>query len=486
MRPLRVEVSDAKVLEVTQRPPPRTSPERARPRALARPRGLDATANTETKERAAPLPFANPLPFASRARRGTRAGLLLAALLLLGAPLAAQERTYRVVAGDSLSRIARRNGTTVAALCRANRIDKDQVLRIGQRLILPTPRAEKATPALSKTEPRAPSAPARAKSQDPQSAQTKDQQTKNQQTKNQQTKTQEVKGAAPSRAPAKPRQPEPSWAPYVRTPERRGYLRLESTVGRWQGQALEGAWHIPESARAGITRALASWRTGNEERIHGRLIRLLVRVSDTFGGRPIRVVSGYRDRSPHQHTKHSKHYLGRAIDFSIPGVPNEVLRDYLLHTFENVGVGYYPNSTHVHLDIREQSAYWVDTSRPGQPPRYETISTPSKVLASKATTPTTASLQKTTVRTNTAQKATSQKATPTRPPKGASQTASPRRAAAPEREHSSSPLTGESPRDAQSSEQTPAAAAPPSPSAPSASDAPAVDTGSVPPAAGDE
>jgi hypothetical protein len=49
-------------------------------------------------------------------------------------------------------------------------------------------------------------------------------------------------------------------------------------------------------------------------------------------------------------------------------VPNAALRDYL-RTLPNVGVGYYPNSTHVHLDVREASAYWVDEAGPGEPPR---------------------------------------------------------------------------------------------------------------------
>ena len=35
---------------------------------------------------------------------------------------------------DTLTQIARRNGTTVAALCKLNKIDKDAVIRIGQRL----------------------------------------------------------------------------------------------------------------------------------------------------------------------------------------------------------------------------------------------------------------------------------------------------------------------------------------------------------------
>jgi len=36
-----------------------------------------------------------------------------------------------------------------------------------------------------------------------------------------------------------------------------------------------------------------------------------------------------------------------------------------------VGVGYYPNSTFVHLDVRSLPTYWVDYSKPGEPPRYD-------------------------------------------------------------------------------------------------------------------
>ena len=85
-----------------------------------------------------------------------------------------------------------------------------------------------------------------------------------------------------------------------------------------------------------------------------------------FGGRPIRVVSGYRSRS---YARESRHKTGCALDFSIPGVPNSVVRDYLL-TLPKVGVGYYPNSSFVHLDVRRQNAFWVDLSGPNEPPRY--------------------------------------------------------------------------------------------------------------------
>lgn len=102
-----------------------------------------------------------------------------------------------------------------------------------------------------------------------------------------------------------------------------------------------------------------------------RLIELLGTVSNHFGSRRLEVISGFRPYSPTQYTAHSNHNIGRAMDFRVVGVPNEVLRDYC-RTLHNVGVGYYPNSTFVHLDVRTSPSFWIDYSRPGEPPRYNT------------------------------------------------------------------------------------------------------------------
>jgi uncharacterized protein YcbK (DUF882 family) len=101
------------------------------------------------------------------------------------------------------------------------------------------------------------------------------------------------------------------------------------------------------------------------------LIELVATVSNHFGSRRLEIISGFRPYSPTQYTAHSNHNIGHAMDFRVVGVPNEVLRDYC-RTLKNVGVGYYPNSTFVHLDVRSSSAFWIDFSRPGEPPRYNT------------------------------------------------------------------------------------------------------------------
>jgi hypothetical protein len=102
-----------------------------------------------------------------------------------------------------------------------------------------------------------------------------------------------------------------------------------------------------------------------------RLLRQLAQVSDHFGGRALRVISGFRPFRQGQWTPHSNHNIGRAVDFRVEGVPNRVARDYC-RTLPATGCGYYPRSVFIHMDTRSASAQWVDWSRPGERPRYGT------------------------------------------------------------------------------------------------------------------
>jgi hypothetical protein len=74
--------------------------------------------------------------------------------------------------------------------------------------------------------------------------------------------------------------------------------------------------------------------------------------------------------------------LGRALDFRIRGVRNEELWAFC-RTLRNAGCGYYPNSTFVHLDVRESKAFWIDRSRPGEPPQYDRFGAPADEGASE-------------------------------------------------------------------------------------------------------
>ncbi len=115
---------------------------------------------------------------------------------------------------------------------------------------------------------------------------------------------------------------------------------------------------------------LRFYPTGARLPMDPRLVALVGQVSDHFAGRTLHVVSGFRPYTPAQYTRHSNHNVGRAMDFSVEGIPNTVLRDFC-RTFRNAGVGYYPNSSFVHLDVRTAKAYWIDYSHPGEAPHYD-------------------------------------------------------------------------------------------------------------------
>ena len=164
------------------------------------------------------------------------------------------------------------------------------------------------------------------------------------------------------------------WLRYARSSKRPGTLDLYTYTSRFKGRVMAHGKVLPRARRA-ISTLLGA--KGKRPPISERLLRVLVRVSDTFGGRPVRIVSGLRKRSFYSD---SRHPLGEAVDFSIPGVPNTALRQYLL-LLEDVGVGYYPNSSFVHLDVRSCPIQWVDYAGPGEAPRRS----PRKSSVAKAT-----------------------------------------------------------------------------------------------------
>jgi uncharacterized protein YcbK (DUF882 family) len=117
-------------------------------------------------------------------------------------------------------------------------------------------------------------------------------------------------------------------------------------------------------AASDLDRAAMSLRepwTGNAHPVEPRLLDLVYQVQRHFEAREIRVVSGYRTpRGP----SGSNHGKGRAMDFIVPGVVDADVAKYA-RTLGFVGVGVYPVSGFVHLDIRDRSYFWSDASAPG-------------------------------------------------------------------------------------------------------------------------
>jgi LysM repeat protein len=265
--------------------------------------------------------------------------LLPLALLCLSASAApsgatAKTTTHVVGKGQRLASIAKRYNVTVDAIVFANGIRERDPIKPGQRLVIPD-RSDKdgslaraANHSLLANE-----------------------------------DTQATRRASLERPVAGRRRSGPSWKEYTRAPKRKNWVELTSHSAKWRGLVIDAKGRLRPSARAGISQLLGA--TGDHPGAPDRLLRLIVEVSNTFGGRPIHIVSGYRTTS---FFRDSRHKTSQAIDFAIVGVPNAVARDYLM-TLDNVGVGFYPNSTFLHLDVRPRSTHWTDYAGPGQAPR---------------------------------------------------------------------------------------------------------------------
>ncbi|MEZ4472301.1 MAG: DUF882 domain-containing protein [bacterium] len=122
---------------------------------------------------------------------------------------------------------------------------------------------------------------------------------------------------------------------------------------------------ISKRARKLITDFLADDKHGGvDKRVPERLIWYLYLVGQQYDSE-IHVLSGYRSKE----RSTSRHAHARAVDFRVPGVDPKQIWE-ALKRFDNVGLGWYPTSKFVHMDVREKSAYWIDDSGPGQRSRY--------------------------------------------------------------------------------------------------------------------
>jgi uncharacterized protein YcbK (DUF882 family) len=285
--------------------------------------------------RAAQLPTTLGFGYTQRIMRA--AALSITALTILASSsLARADITHVVQRGHTIEAIAHRYHVTVKAILEANHLTDPKNLRPGQSLVIPgvDPPSKKKDGKHEGTEKSTPGSRAATESL----------------------------GRMPERS-----------ARYEPSPEPRGRGERDDIHAIRLGEefrirAKDAHGHIPTSALKAFERMM---RQGNATHtVDPRLVALVGIVSDHFAGRTIEVVSGYRAYSPTQYTPHSNHNFGKALDFRIRGVQNEALRDFC-RTLRSAGCGYYPNSTFVHLDVRDTKAYWVDWSHPGEPPKYD-------------------------------------------------------------------------------------------------------------------
>ena len=101
--------------------------------------------------------------------------------------------------------------------------------------------------------------------------------------------------------------------------------------------------------------------SGNEHPIEPRLLEVVYAIQTHFSAQEVRMVSGYR--TPYHGA--SNHGRGRAMDLVVPGASDEDVAKFA-RELGFVGVGVYPQSGFVHVDVRDRSYFWVDASGPGR------------------------------------------------------------------------------------------------------------------------
>jgi uncharacterized protein YcbK (DUF882 family) len=153
----------------------------------------------------------------------------------------------------------------------------------------------------------------------------------------------------------------PSDKPPPRDANGRAMLAL-TTLTRGESLTIPAFADDGGFAAADLDRAAHLLRamSGDEHPVDPRTLSLVYRIQTHFEVSEIRVVSGYRVPKPGSRSNHGK---GRAMDIVVPGIPDENVAQFV-RDMGFVGVGVYPASQFLHVDIRPRSYFWVDYSGP--------------------------------------------------------------------------------------------------------------------------
>lgn len=129
------------------------------------------------------------------------------------------------------------------------------------------------------------------------------------------------------------------------------------------GESIEATYrvdgHYDAAVLAKLNWFLRDWRRNEETNMDPRLIDAVWETYRAAGAtQPIIVLCGYR--SPETNAmlrhrsravaEHSQHILGKAMDTTMPGMSMEKIREIAMR-LQRGGVGYYPSSNFVHIDV---------------------------------------------------------------------------------------------------------------------------------------
>jgi len=123
-------------------------------------------------------------------------------------------------------------------------------------------------------------------------------------------------------------------------------IRLNRATGEMDAESYRRFRHL-----------MRCQHTGAETPIDPRLIDLLYRISARTQQK-ILLVSGFR-APMYSMAKLSYHTRGMAADIRIPGMTPLMARD-LAESMGVKGLGYYPVSGFIHVDVRDERMRWID------------------------------------------------------------------------------------------------------------------------------
>jgi len=123
-------------------------------------------------------------------------------------------------------------------------------------------------------------------------------------------------------------------------------VRLNHATGELEAESYRRLRHL-----------MRCLHTGAESPIDPRLIDLLYRISARTHQK-ILLVSGFR-APMYSLAKLSYHTRGMAADIRIPGMTPLMARD-LAESMGVKGLGYYPVSGFIHVDVRDERMRWID------------------------------------------------------------------------------------------------------------------------------
>jgi uncharacterized protein YcbK (DUF882 family) len=135
------------------------------------------------------------------------------------------------------------------------------------------------------------------------------------------------------------------------------------------GESIQATYRVNGSYDPAVLEKLnwflRDWRNNDRTRMDPRLFDVIWEAYRTAGAtQPIVIVSAYRSPATnamlrhrsHGVAEHSQHILGRAMDTTMPGMSMERIREIGMR-LQRGGVGWYPSSNFVHLDVGSVRAW---------------------------------------------------------------------------------------------------------------------------------